>query len=159
MTTYSAPTRDMNFVINELAGLSDINQFPGLEDATVDLVGAILDEASRMASEVLDPINQTGDQTGAKIIDGEVHTVDGFGDAYQAFVEAGWPALPFDQVDSPISSRYSTTTSAISHGKTPTACGNSSRRPFPPGWPKTPPSKTPRRTRTRRTHALNTTRR
>lgn len=96
MTAYTAPVRDMKFVIEELANLSSINQLPGLQDATADLVEQILEEASRMASEVLAPINQSGDQHGATFKEGNVYAPPGFKDAYQTFVESGWPALPFD---------------------------------------------------------------
>jgi len=96
MTTYSAPIRDMNFVINDIAELNKLNQLAGFEQATADLVEQILEEAARMAGEVLAPINQSGDQSGARIKDGKVYAPEEFKDAYQAFVEAGWPALPFD---------------------------------------------------------------
>ncbi|MFQ5660426.1 MAG: acyl-CoA dehydrogenase [Gammaproteobacteria bacterium] len=98
MTSYSAPTKDMAFVINELAELPAINQLPGFEDATADLVAAVLDEAARLASEVLAPLNQSGDMSGSRIEGGEVRTPEGFKEAYQTFVEAGWQGLAFDPV-------------------------------------------------------------
>ena len=64
MTDYIAPLRDLNFVINELAGLDEINQLPGFEHATDDLLQPILEEASRFAREVLGPTNVIGDQQG-----------------------------------------------------------------------------------------------
>jgi 3-(methylsulfanyl)propanoyl-CoA dehydrogenase len=96
MSAYQAPLKDMRFVLNELAGLSEVAKLPGYEEATPDTVHAILEEASKFASEVLDPINYSGDQEGSKFSDGEVRTPKGFRDAYKKFCEGGWNALPFE---------------------------------------------------------------
>jgi 3-(methylsulfanyl)propanoyl-CoA dehydrogenase len=96
MSAYQAPLKDMRFVLNELAGLSEVAKLPGYEEATPDTVDAILEEASKFASEVLDPINYSGDQEGSKFSDGEVRTPKGFRDAYKKFCEGGWNALPFE---------------------------------------------------------------
>ncbi len=94
--SYQAPLKDMRFVINELAGLEEVAKLPGYEDATSDTVDAILEQASKFASEVLDPINHIGDQEGSVWRDGAVKTPKGFKEAYQQYVEGGWGALPFD---------------------------------------------------------------
>ena len=96
MSTYTAPLKDMRFVLNELAGLSEVAKLPGCEEATPDTVDAILEEAARFASGVLDPLNRSGDQEGSKWSDGEVRTPKGFRDAYRQFAEGGWNALPFE---------------------------------------------------------------
>ena len=62
MSAYVAPLKDMRFVLNELAGLAEVAKLPQFEEATPDTVDAILEEASKFASEVLDPINLSGDQ-------------------------------------------------------------------------------------------------
>src|SRR5690349_644924 len=91
MSTYRAPLADMEFVMNELAGLSQVAALPGFEDATPDTVSVVLEEASRFASEVLAPLNATGDREGSKLLpDGTVKTPDGFKAAYGQFVEGGW---------------------------------------------------------------------
>src|SRR5205807_173461 len=95
MSAYVAPLKDMRFVLNELSGLSEVAKLPGFEEASPDTVDAILEEASRFASEVLDPINLSGDQEGSKLSDGEVRTPRGFRDAYRKFCDGGWNALPF----------------------------------------------------------------
>jgi alkylation response protein AidB-like acyl-CoA dehydrogenase len=95
MSTYTAPLKDMKFVLNELAGLTQVAKLPGYEEATPDTVDAILEEAARFAAEVLDPLNRSGDQEGSKWTDGEVRTPKGFRDAYRKFAEGGWNALPF----------------------------------------------------------------
>jgi 3-(methylthio)propanoyl-CoA dehydrogenase len=96
MSSYQAPLKDMRFVLNELAGLAEVAKLPGYQDATADTVDAILEEASKFASEVLDPINYSGDQEGSKLSAGEVRTPKGFRDAYKKFCEGGWNALPFE---------------------------------------------------------------
>jgi alkylation response protein AidB-like acyl-CoA dehydrogenase len=93
--SYQAPLKDMRFVLNELAGLAEVAKLPGYQDATSDTVDAILEEASKFASEVLDPINFSGDQEGSVWKDGAVTTPSGFKQAYQQYVSAGWGALPF----------------------------------------------------------------
>jgi acyl-CoA dehydrogenase len=96
MSAYHAPLKDMRFVLNELAGLSEVAKLPGYEEATPDVVDAILEEASKFASEVLDPINYSGDREGSKFTDGKVQTPKGFREAYKSFCEGGWNALPFE---------------------------------------------------------------
>ena len=81
MSAYQAPLKDMRFVLNELAGLAEISKLPGYQDATPDTVDAILEEASKFASGVLDPINYSGDQEGSVWSDGTVKTPKGFKDA------------------------------------------------------------------------------
>src|SRR5574337_282337 len=94
MSEYHAPLADMTFVLNELAGLADIAKLPGFEDATPDTVAAILEEAAKFATEVLDPLNASGDHEGSKLLpDGEVRTPAGFKDAYGRYVENGWNGL------------------------------------------------------------------
>lgn len=95
MSTYIAPLRDMQFVLNEIAGLEEICALPGNEECSVDLVESILDEASKFATGVLDPINRGGDNVGSACKDGVVTTAPGFKDAYQLFCETGWNAMPF----------------------------------------------------------------
>jgi alkylation response protein AidB-like acyl-CoA dehydrogenase len=96
MSTYQAPLKDMRFVLHELAGLEELAQLPGYQEASPDTVDAILEEASKFAAGVLDPINYSGDQEGSKWADGAVRTPKGFREAYKQFCEGGWNALPFE---------------------------------------------------------------
>ncbi|HEV3155415.1 MAG TPA: acyl-CoA dehydrogenase family protein [Candidatus Baltobacteraceae bacterium] len=91
--SYQAPLRDMQFVLHELAGLEDVAKLPGYEE-TIDVADAILEEAATFASEVLDPINHSGDKEGCTWKDGNVTTPKGFKEAYQQFAKAGWIGLP-----------------------------------------------------------------
>ncbi len=97
MNDYIAPLGDLNFVINELAGLEQISQLPGFEHATDDLLEPILEEASRFAREVLGPTNVIGDQQGCSVKDCVVKVPSEFSDAYQLFVESGWQGLDCSQ--------------------------------------------------------------
>lgn len=96
MSEYTAPIRDMKFVMKELAGLDDVARLPGYEEATDDLVDAVLEEAGKFASGVLSPLNRIGDQQGASWSDGEVTTPDGWQAAYTQFAESGWTSLACD---------------------------------------------------------------
>jgi acyl-CoA dehydrogenase len=96
MAEYSAPLRDMKFVIKELVGLDGVSSLPGCEEVTSDLVDAVLDEAGRFATGVLSPLNWPGDRSGCKLDDGVVTTPPGFKAAYEQFRGAGWPALSCD---------------------------------------------------------------
>ncbi|MBR9884101.1 MAG: acyl-CoA dehydrogenase [Oceanospirillales bacterium] len=94
MPEYKAPQRDIQFVLNDLLQMEQHYQsLPGCEDATPDMVSAIIEEGARFAERVLSPLNSVGDQQGCTFKDGEVTTPEGFRDAYQQFVEGGWPSL------------------------------------------------------------------
>jgi hypothetical protein len=95
MSTYRAPLRDMQFVLKELAGIDELAELPGYEE-TLDVVDAILEEAGTFATEVLDPINHSGDKEGCTWRDGVVTTPKGFKEAYAQFAKAGWIGLPVD---------------------------------------------------------------
>jgi len=94
MSAYVAPLKDMKFVMQELAGLAEVAKLPGYEEATPDIVDAILEEASKFASQVLDPLNYSGDREGSRWQDGAVATPKGFKAAYRAYVEGGWGSMP-----------------------------------------------------------------
>jgi alkylation response protein AidB-like acyl-CoA dehydrogenase len=94
VSTYRAPLDEMRFVMNELAGLPQVATLPGYADADPDTVAAILEEAGKFATDVLDPLNRPGDQRGSvRKDDGSVVTPPGFRDAYWKFVEQGWNGL------------------------------------------------------------------
>jgi alkylation response protein AidB-like acyl-CoA dehydrogenase len=96
VSTYAAPLKDMKFVLKELAGLAEVAKLPGYEEATPETVDAILGEAAKFASGVLDPLNHSGDEEGSQWKDGAVTTPKGFKQAYKQYVEGGWGALPFE---------------------------------------------------------------
>ena len=92
--SYSAPLRDMLFAMKELGGLDAVLAQPGNEELGADVVDAILDEASKFASNVLAPINKQGDVQGCRWNQGSVITADGFKEAYKGFCESGWNGMP-----------------------------------------------------------------
>jgi len=91
--SYEAPLKEMQFALTELADINSLTQHPGFEDATPDMVEAILKEAGKLASSVIEPLNKIGDEQGSRLVDGKVVNPDGFLEAYQQFVENGWPGL------------------------------------------------------------------
>ncbi len=96
MPSYSAPVRDMQFVLHELLNLEAHNNLPGFEEVSRDLVDAILEEGAKLNQEVLQPLNQSGDKQGCSLKDGAVTTPEGFKQAYKTYVEGGWNGLIAD---------------------------------------------------------------
>ncbi len=93
MSNYAAPLKDMQFVLTELAGLDKVASLPGCEEATADVVEAILAESAKFTEGVLAPLNRTGDQEGVRWADKSVTMPKGFKEAYAQFVDNGWNAL------------------------------------------------------------------
>ena len=93
MSEYQAPIADMRFVIENLAGLGHLNEISDFAEATPELVDAVLEEAAKLAAEVLSPLNQIGDVQGSHLDGDVVHTPDGWQEAYRTFVESGWASL------------------------------------------------------------------
>ncbi len=97
MPEYKAPRREMHFVLNELLDADAHYQaLTGAEDATPDMIGAIIDEGARFSERVLAPLNGVGDRQGCRLESGEVITPEGFKQAYSQFVEGGWSSLAHD---------------------------------------------------------------
>ncbi len=93
MSEYQAPLKDMHFVINELANLDTLSGLPGYEDATADMVEAILEQAGIFANEIFSPINYSGNEFGTRLENGKVVSPPGFAEAYSQFVENGWQGI------------------------------------------------------------------
>ncbi len=94
MPTYKAPVRDTCFVINELLQLEAYGNVLGSENVSPDIVNAVLEEAGKFTSEVLAPLNASGDVEGCtRHPDGTVTTPKGFKQAFDQFCEAGWGTL------------------------------------------------------------------
>ena len=90
---YRAPLRDLRFVLDELLDTASLAACARFADYTSDLAHSVLEEAGRFAETVLDPLNRSGDEHGAKWTPDGVVTSPGFSDAYSQFVAGGWPQL------------------------------------------------------------------
>jgi alkylation response protein AidB-like acyl-CoA dehydrogenase len=93
---YRAPLREMHFVLEELLQVSRLAQLPDFAEYSSDVAASILEEAGRFAATVLDPINRSGDEQGARWTDQGVVAAPGFRDAYQQFAAGGWTQLGTD---------------------------------------------------------------
>ena len=97
MSEYSAPTADMLFVLEHLAGLSQLANREGYEHADLETVAGVLEEAARFMEEQLAPLNRKGDEEGVVVENGQIFHPDGFADAYTRFIAAGWNGISMNE--------------------------------------------------------------
>lgn len=95
MTQYTAPVRDMQFILHDVLKISQAN-LPGHDEMEPEFTEAVLDAAGKVATEVLAPLNIVGDQQGCTLDNGVVRTPQGFDDAFAAMKDGGWTALDCD---------------------------------------------------------------
>ncbi|MFT0211465.1 acyl-CoA dehydrogenase C-terminal domain-containing protein [Pseudomonas sp. F1_0610] len=93
MPDYKAPLRDIRFVREELLGFQAHYEQLGYEEATPDMVDAILEEGAKFCEQVIAPLNRVGDMEGCKWSAEGVTTPTGFKEAYNQYVEGGWPSM------------------------------------------------------------------
>jgi alkylation response protein AidB-like acyl-CoA dehydrogenase len=93
MPEYKAPLRDYKFLLDDVFDAKSHYEKIGAEDATPDMIEAIMQEGAKFCEQVLSPLNQVGDQEGCRLENGKVITPTGFKEAYQQYVENGWPSL------------------------------------------------------------------
>jgi alkylation response protein AidB-like acyl-CoA dehydrogenase len=96
MPIYDPPLRDYQFILHEALKVQDEEAIEGYGELTEDFTGAVLGEAGKIASEVLAPINLSGDTQGCRLENGAVTTPDGFREAYTLLREGGWPSMECD---------------------------------------------------------------
>ncbi len=95
MPIYNAPTKDIQFVLHDLLKVSE-QDIEGFEDLDRDFTGAVVEEAGRIATEVLHPLNVVGDTEGCVMENGVVRTPTGFKEAFEQMKEGGWTAMDCD---------------------------------------------------------------
>ena len=93
MPLYRAPVDDFRFLFHEVLELEKQRDLPGFADLSPDLVDDILSNAGKFCEEVLQPLNQSGDEEGCRFENGTVSTPKGFKQAYRAYSDAGWGGL------------------------------------------------------------------
>ncbi|QDI76160.1 MULTISPECIES: acyl-CoA dehydrogenase C-terminal domain-containing protein [Leisingera] len=92
MPSYTAPAKDAQFILHDVLKVS-AQDIPGYPELEPDFTGAVLEEAGKIASEVLHPLNVVGDQEGCRLENGVVYTPKGFKDAFEQVKEGGWPGI------------------------------------------------------------------
>jgi len=92
MPVYNAPTKDMQFVLHEVLNVSN-SDIPGYGELEAEFTGAVLEEAGKVATNVLHPLNVVGDTEGCRLENGVVYTPTGFKDAFEQMKEGGWTGL------------------------------------------------------------------
>ena len=94
MPEYKAPLRDVKFLLDEVLNVqSHYSELPNAEMTTPDMVDAIIQEGAKFCEQVISPLNQTGDEEGCQLTSEGVTTPKGFKEAYQQYVEGGWPSI------------------------------------------------------------------
>ena len=97
MADYNAPVQDMRFTLDHVVGLEDLTALPGFEEASADVVQAMLEEGAKLAKAVLAPLNAPGDKAHSVMPEeGVVTSPEGFKEAYAQYRDGGWNAVPFD---------------------------------------------------------------
>lgn len=98
MSQYQPPIADIAFALEHVVGYPDIAKMPGYEHADLSTAVELLEQCGEFVAEVIAPLNQSGDQQGSVLQpDGTVKTPDGFKDAYQQYVDAGWGSVPLPE--------------------------------------------------------------
>jgi len=95
--TYRAPLSEIRFVLDRIVGLRDLMALAPFSHSDGETVDAVLEEAARLAQDVVAPLNWIGDRQGSQLENGKVRTPDGFREAYRQFVEGGWNSVPVAQ--------------------------------------------------------------
>ena len=95
MPIYNAPTKDMQFVLHNLLKVSE-QDVPGYDELDADFTNAVLEEAGKVATDVLTPLNLVGDSEGCVLENGVVRTPTGFKAAFEMMKDGGWTAMDCD---------------------------------------------------------------
>ncbi|WP_209833646.1 acyl-CoA dehydrogenase C-terminal domain-containing protein [Ruegeria sp. HKCCE3926] len=92
MPVYNAPTKDMQFILHDVLHVSQ-SDIPGYNELEAEFTGAVLEEAGKVATNVLHPLNVVGDTEGCRLENGIVYTPTGFKEAFEQMKEGGWTGL------------------------------------------------------------------
>ncbi|PSL22114.1 acyl-CoA dehydrogenase C-terminal domain-containing protein [Shimia abyssi] len=92
MPTYTAPVKDLQFVLHDVLNITS-SDIPGYDELDADFTNAVLEEAGKLTGDVLAPLNVVGDKEGCRLENGVVYTPTGFKAAFEQVKEGGWPGL------------------------------------------------------------------
>ena len=97
MSEYYPPLDDIRFVLEKVVGIEELPEHPDLGELNMEMIDSVLTPAAKLASEVLAPLNLSGDLEGSHLKDGAVTTPKGFKEAYGEYREGGWNSVPFSR--------------------------------------------------------------
>lgn len=93
MATYTAPVREIQFVLNDVLNVGQLSQMPHFAEATPDTLNGLVEEAAKFIQAQIAPLNASGDAEGCKLANGEVTVPAGFAEAYRQYWEGGWVGI------------------------------------------------------------------
>lgn len=93
MASYTAPLREIQFVLNDVLKVDRLARLPGLEEATPETLTSLIEEAAKLIEDKIAPLSHSGDTQGCRWDNGKVTVPDGYAEAYKLFWEAGWVSL------------------------------------------------------------------
>ena len=96
MPAYKAPLDDIRFLLHDVHDVAQLAALPGFEEATPDVIDAVLTEGAALCEQVLFPLNQSGDAEGVRLDNGVVRTPAGFKEAYTQYAAGGWTGIAAD---------------------------------------------------------------
>ncbi len=96
MASYQAPVREMQFVLNDVLHINELQKIPRFAEASPELMAGVIDEAAKFIERELAPLNRKADEVGCKYANGEVIVPPGFAEVYRQYWQGGWVGLAHD---------------------------------------------------------------
>ncbi|QXC61577.1 acyl-CoA dehydrogenase [Aquihabitans sp. G128] len=97
MSDYTPPLKDIKFLLDHITPIEELAKLEAYQAIDAESVEGVIEEFGRLMSDVWAPTNAVGDAEGSHVEGDEVITATGFKEAYAAYAEAGWGAVPFDE--------------------------------------------------------------
>ncbi len=93
MASYTAPLREIEFVLNQVLDVGQLAKLPAFAEATPETLMGLIEEAAKLVQEKIAPLSAKADQQGCTWDKGNVKVPDGMPEAYKLYWESGWVGL------------------------------------------------------------------